>query len=74
MHRKALAASVWPPVRTSPDRLTASIANTLTDPTLTALLYDPYRPLGSRISILNTTIVARMYHSEAILLHDGKLE
>ena len=35
------------------------------DPNLQALLYDPSQPLGSRISILNTTIVARMYHSEA---------
>ena len=44
-----------------------------TDPNLQALLYDPTQPLGSRISILNTTIVARMYHSEAILLPDGRV-
>ncbi|KAH7102496.1 glyoxal oxidase N-terminus-domain-containing protein [Auriculariales sp. MPI-PUGE-AT-0066] len=42
-------------------------------PTLTALLYDPTLPIGQRMSILNTTIVARMYHSEAILLHDGRV-
>lgn len=36
-----------------------------TDPNLSALLYDPTQPLGERISILNTTIVARLYHSEA---------
>ena len=35
------------------------------DPNLSALLYDPSQPVGSRISILNTTIVARLYHSEA---------
>jgi len=43
------------------------------DPTLTALLYDPTLPVGQRFSILNTTIVARMYHSEAILMHDARV-
>lgn len=44
-----------------------------TDPNLDALLYDPSQPVGSRMSILNTTIVDRLYHSEAILLHDGRV-
>ncbi|KAF8908562.1 copper radical oxidase with WSC domains [Gymnopilus junonius] len=44
-----------------------------TNPNLNALLYDPTQPIGSRISILNTTIVARMYHSEATLLPDGRV-
>ncbi|KAJ8517873.1 hypothetical protein ONZ45_g4980 [Pleurotus djamor] len=44
-----------------------------TDPNLSALLYDPSQPLHQRISILNNTIVARMYHSEAILLPDGRV-
>ncbi|KAJ7482564.1 hypothetical protein FB451DRAFT_1084926 [Mycena latifolia] len=44
-----------------------------TDPNLSALLYDPTMPLNQRISILNTTIVARLYHSEAILLPDGRV-
>ncbi|KAF9049496.1 copper radical oxidase with WSC domains [Hymenopellis radicata] len=44
-----------------------------TDPALTALLYDPALPLGQRMSILNTTIVARLYHSEATLLPDGRV-
>ena len=44
-----------------------------TDPNLSALLYDPTQPLNQRISILNTTIVARLYHSEAILLPDGRV-
>ncbi|KAJ7113154.1 galactose oxidase [Mycena epipterygia] len=43
------------------------------DPNLGALLYDPTMPLNQRISILNTTIVARLYHSEAILLPDGRV-
>lgn len=34
------------------------------DPNLSALLYDPTQPLHQRISILNNTIVARLYHSE----------
>ncbi|KAI0820881.1 hypothetical protein BC628DRAFT_1412846 [Trametes gibbosa] len=44
-----------------------------TDPNFQALLYDPSQPVGSRISILNTTIVARLYHSEATLLPDGRV-
>jgi hypothetical protein len=43
------------------------------DPNLSALLYDPSQPLGSRISILNSTTIARMYHSEATLLPDGRV-
>ncbi|KAJ7720043.1 galactose oxidase [Mycena metata] len=43
------------------------------DPNLGALLYDPTMPFNQRISILNTTIVARLYHSEAILLPDGRV-
>ena len=44
-----------------------------TDPNLQAELYDPSQPIGSRFSILNSTIVARMYHLEAILLPDGRV-
>ena len=44
-----------------------------TEPNMQALLYDPTQPLNSRFSILNSTIVARMYHSEAILLPDGSV-
>ena len=43
------------------------------DPNLSALLYDPSQSVGARISILNTTTIARMYHSEAILLPDGRI-
>ena len=44
-----------------------------TDPNLSALLYDPTKPIGQRISILANTIVARLYHSEATLLPDGRV-
>lgn len=43
------------------------------DPNLNAVLYDPSEPINSRFSILNNTIVARMYHSEATLLPDGRV-
>ena len=43
------------------------------NPNLNALLYDPTQPVNSRISILGNTIVARMYHSEATLLPDGRI-
>jgi hypothetical protein len=37
------------------------------NPNLGALLYDPAQPVGQRISKLNTTIVARLYHSEVTI-------
>jgi hypothetical protein len=43
------------------------------DPNLSALLYDPSKPANSRISILGNTTIARMYHSEATLLPDGRV-
>ncbi|KAJ7058518.1 galactose oxidase [Mycena amicta] len=42
-------------------------------PNLNALLYDPAKPVNQRISILGNTIVARLYHSEAILLPDARV-
>lgn len=42
-------------------------------PNLSAVLYDPTQPLGSRMSILGSTTIARMYHSEATLLPDGRI-
>jgi hypothetical protein len=44
-----------------------------TDPNFDALLYDPKLPVGQRMSKLNSTTIARMYHSEAILLPDGRV-
>ncbi|PQE04788.1 WSC domain-containing protein [Rutstroemia sp. NJR-2017a BBW] len=43
------------------------------DPNLNAVLYDPRRPNNSRMSIMANTSVARLYHSEAILLLDGRV-
>jgi hypothetical protein len=43
------------------------------DPNLNALLYDPSLPVNQRISIMADTIVARLYHSEAVLLPDGRV-
>ena len=39
------------------------------DPNFNAILYDPTQPVNERISILNNTIVARMYHSELTVSH-----
>ena len=44
-----------------------------TDPNLQAVLYDPSKPVGQRFSLMASTIVPRMYHSEAILLDDGRV-
>ena len=43
------------------------------DPNLNAVLYDPSQPVGQRMSILNSTTIARLYHSEATLLPDGRV-
>jgi hypothetical protein len=44
-----------------------------TGPNLGAVLYDPSQPVNQRMSIMATTIVARLYHSEAMLLPDGRV-
>ncbi|KAK3940061.1 glyoxal oxidase-like protein [Diplogelasinospora grovesii] len=44
-----------------------------TGPNLNALLYDPSQPVGSRITVMANTTVARLYHSEAITLLDGRV-
>ncbi|KAG9238758.1 putative glyoxal oxidase precursor [Amylocarpus encephaloides] len=44
-----------------------------TDPNYNAVLYDPSKPVNQRMSIMANTIVARLYHSEAILLPDGRV-
>ncbi|KAI9833274.1 MAG: hypothetical protein M1826_000187 [Phylliscum demangeonii] len=43
------------------------------DPNLNAVLYDPTLPVNKRMTIMANTTVARMYHSEAILLQDGRV-
>jgi hypothetical protein len=42
-------------------------------PNLSALLYDPSKPIGQRISVMANTTVARLYHSEALTLLDGRV-
>lgn len=43
------------------------------DPNLNALLYDPSKPIYNRITVLANTTVARLYHSEALLMDDGRV-
>jgi hypothetical protein len=43
------------------------------DPNLNALLYDPSKEVGSRITVMANTTIARLYHSEAITLLDGRV-
>ncbi len=42
-------------------------------PNYQAVLYDPTQPIGSRMSLMATTTIARLYHSEASLLQDGRV-
>lgn len=38
-----------------------------------AVLYDPRKPLHQRMSVMANTTIARMYHSEAVLMDDGRV-
>ena len=42
-------------------------------PNLNAVLYDPSKPVNQRMSIMANTTVDRLYHSEALLLQDGRV-
>ncbi|KAH0543417.1 hypothetical protein FGG08_002275 [Glutinoglossum americanum] len=42
-------------------------------PNHNAVLYDPSQPVNSRFSIMANTTIDRLYHSEAILLQDGRV-
>ena len=44
-----------------------------TSPNLNAILYDPSKPVNSRFTIMANTTVARLYHSESVLLQDGRV-
>ncbi|KAF7193724.1 WSC domain-containing protein [Pseudocercospora fuligena] len=44
-----------------------------TDPNLNAVLYDPSKPVGKRMTVMANTTIARLYHSEAVLLDDGRV-
>lgn len=43
------------------------------DPNLSALLYDSRKPKHQRISMMANTTIARLYHSEAVVLDDGRV-
>jgi hypothetical protein len=43
------------------------------DPNYNAVLYDPTQPVNARMSIMANTTVARLYHSEAVVLLDGRV-
>lgn len=43
------------------------------DPNLNAVLYDPSKPVGQRMTVMANTTVARLYHSEAVLMDDGRV-
>lgn len=42
-------------------------------PNLNAVIYDPSKPVNQRMSIMANTTVARLYHSEATVLLDGRV-
>ncbi|CZR53720.1 related to glyoxal oxidase precursor [Phialocephala subalpina] len=44
-----------------------------TQPNYNAVLYDPSKPLNSRMSVMANTTIMRLYHSEAVLLQDGRI-
>jgi hypothetical protein len=43
------------------------------DPNYNAVLYNPTLPVNQRMSIMANTSVARLYHSEAVVLLDGRV-
>jgi hypothetical protein len=44
-----------------------------TNPNHNAVLYDPSQPVNQRMSVMANTTIDRLYHSEAILLQDGRV-
>ncbi|KAI0120698.1 copper radical oxidase [Xylariales sp. AK1849] len=44
-----------------------------TDPNKGAVLYDPTKPVGFRMTQLANSTIARLYHSEAVLMNDGRI-
>lgn len=42
-------------------------------PNLNALLYDSRKPINQRISVMANTTIARLYHSEAVVMDDGRV-
>ncbi len=44
-----------------------------TEPNFNAVLYDPTKPLHNRMSVMANTTIYRLYHSESVLLQDGRV-
>lgn len=44
-----------------------------TNPNKGAVMYDPSKPVGSRMTQLANSTIARLYHSEAVLMNDGRV-
>jgi len=44
-----------------------------TRPNHNAVLYDPSKPINSRFTVMANTTIDRLYHSEAVLLQDGRV-
>jgi hypothetical protein len=44
-----------------------------TEPNLNAVQYDPTKPVHARMSVMANTTITRLYHSEAVLLQDGRI-
>ena len=44
-----------------------------TEPNHNAILYDPTKPANQRMTSMANTTIDRLYHSEAILLQDGRV-
>ncbi|KAL8199865.1 hypothetical protein R6Q57_013433 [Mikania cordata] len=43
------------------------------DPVLSPVIYGPDKPVESRFEVQNPSTIARMYHSTAVLLRDGRV-
>ncbi|KAI0813023.1 copper radical oxidase [Xylaria sp. FL0064] len=43
------------------------------NPNKGAVLYDPTKPVGARMTQLASSTIARLYHSEAVLMNDGRV-
>jgi len=44
-----------------------------TEPNHNAVLYDPSKPVNQRMTVMANTTIDRLYHSEAVLLQDGRV-
>ena len=44
-----------------------------TQPNLNAVLYDPRKTVNQRMTVMANTTIARLYHSESVLLDDGRV-